>query len=113
MENNLANIRIFLRTFVFIPFSPHGTTLMALIQMSVYQCLQMLDGFLSSHPTDSKACFASLLKALPTKNIVTKKEKSVIALTPACVSTCCGGDTSLGARSVTFEADAMPSLVTT
>jgi hypothetical protein len=51
VENDLNNIRIFVQTSVFLTFSPHGTTLMALIRMSIYRCLQMLDGLVSSHPS--------------------------------------------------------------
>jgi hypothetical protein len=40
----------FVRTSVFLAFSPHGTMLAALIRMSVYGCSRMLDGFVSSHP---------------------------------------------------------------
>jgi len=47
VENNLTNIRIFCTD---IYFSPHGTTLTALLQMSVYRCSRMLDGLVSSHP---------------------------------------------------------------
>jgi len=47
VENNFTNIRIFCMD---ISFSPHGTTLMALLRMSVYGCLLMLDGLVSSHP---------------------------------------------------------------
>ncbi len=46
VENNLTNIRIFCTD---ICFSPHGTTLMALLKMSVYGCSLMLDGLVSSH----------------------------------------------------------------
>jgi hypothetical protein len=46
LENNLTNICIFCTD---IHFSPHGTTLIALLQMSVYGCSLMLDGLVSSH----------------------------------------------------------------
>jgi hypothetical protein len=46
-KNNLTNICIFCTD---ICFSPHGTTLTDLLQMSVYGCSQMLDGLFSSHP---------------------------------------------------------------
>jgi hypothetical protein len=48
VENNLTNIRIFCTD---ICFYPHGTMLMALLQISVYGCSQMLDLLVSSHPT--------------------------------------------------------------
>jgi len=61
VENDLNNIRIFVQTSVFLTFSPHGTTLMALIRMSIYRCLQMLDVLVSSHPSmTTKKSFTSL-----------------------------------------------------
>jgi hypothetical protein len=46
VENNLTNIHIFCTD---ICFSPHGTTLTALLRMSVYVCSRMSDGLVSSN----------------------------------------------------------------
>jgi hypothetical protein len=43
----------FVWTSAFLAFSPHGTTLTVLIRMSVYGCLQMLDGLVSSYPSET------------------------------------------------------------
>ncbi len=47
VENNLTSIHIFCTD---IHFLPHGTTLTALLRISVYRCSRTLDGLVSSHP---------------------------------------------------------------
>jgi hypothetical protein len=49
-KTTLLTSNFFVQTSVFLALSPHGTTLTALIQMSIYECSQILDGFVSSHP---------------------------------------------------------------